>query len=344
MLSGPITDIPLQSLDTRLFENTPVKASNNRPTLSVSILRTDKTSPLISGNKWFKLKYSLLDAQQQGYNTLLSFGGPYSNHLHALAGAGKQYHFKTIGIIRGEEHCSLNSGSLNPTLTDLKTLGMQLYYINRQQYRKKHEPEFIRHLLGRLKTENYLTSNEAVYLIPEGGTNALAIKGTAEIAELIPDNTDYVCVACGTGGTLAGIIHGLNNKHARTKILGFPALKGAQFLEQEINKLLKLLPHSPPTVKAQKNWELVYDYHFGGFGKMTPELAQFIIEFEQKHSIPLDPVYTGKMMYGIVELINNNYFPPHSRILIIHSGGLQGRRGMEAKIKELAGYPGDNIP
>ncbi len=331
MLSDPITDIPLQSLDTCFFDN--------RPTLSVSILRTDKTDPLISGNKWFKLKYSLLDAQQQGYNTLLSFGGPYSNHLHALAGAGKKYHFKTIGIIRGEEH-----SSLNPTLTDLKTLGMQLYYINRRDYRRKHEPEFIRHLLDRLKTENYLTSNEAVYLIPEGGTNALAIKGAAEMAGLIPGNIDYVCVACGTGGTIAGLIHGLNNKHSHIKVMGFPALKGAQFLEQEINKLLKLLPHSAPTAKAQNNWELVYEYHFGGFGKMTPELARFIIEFEQKYSIPLDPVYTGKMMYGIVELINNNYFPPRSRILIIHSGGLQGRRGMEAKIKELAGYPGDNIP
>ncbi len=339
MLSDPITDIPLQSLDTRLFENTQINTSDNSPALCVSILRTDKTDPLISGNKWYKLKYSLQDAQQQGYTTLLSFGGPYSNHLHALAGAGKKHHFKTIGIIRGEEHYPFN-----PTLADLKTLGMQLYYINRKDYRRKHEPEFIRHLLERLQTEHFLSKQESVYVIPEGGTNTLAIKGAAEITELIPNNTDYVCVACGTGGTIAGIIHGLNKKHSHTKVVGFPALKGAQFLEQEINKLLKLPPLSVQTVQTQNNWELVYNYHFGGFGKMTPELARFIIEFEQKHSIPLDPIYTGKMMYGIVELINNNYFPPHSRILIIHSGGLQGRRGMDAKIKELSGYQGENMP
>ncbi len=331
MQSDPITDIPLQALDTRLFKN--------RPALSVSVLRTDKTDPLISGNKWFKLKYNLEDAQQHGCDTLLSFGGPYSNHLHALAGAGKKYHFKTIGIIRGEAHYPLN-----PTLTDLKALGMQLYYINRQDYRKKHEPEFIRQLLARLQTEHYLSKQESVYVIPEGGTNTPAIRGAAEIAELIPDNTNYICVACGTGGTIAGIIHGLNNKESRTKVLGFPALKGAQFLEQDINRLLTSASYRPQSYQDTPPWKLIYDYHFGGFGKMTPELARFIIEFEQKHSIPLDPVYTGKMMYGIVELINNNYFPLHSRILIIHSGGLQGRRGMAARIKQLSEYQEKNIP
>ncbi len=314
MLTDPIKDIPLQHLDATFFNKT-IKDRQ----LSVSILRIDKTDPIISGNKWFKLKYSLLDARQKGIKTLISFGGPYSNHLHALAGAGKKYPFKTIGIIRGEEHLPLN-----PTLMDVQQMGMHLYYINRKDYRSKHKPEFIHLLLDRLRAEHYLGSNEEVYIIPEGGTNALAIQGAAEIVDLIPDTIDYICVACGTGGTMAGIIHGLRQQQKPGRVIGFPALKGAQFLEQEISNLLG---HS------HGFWELIYHYHFGGFGKITPKLARFIIEFEQKYSIPLDPVYTAKMMYGIVELINNNYFPPQSQILIIHSGGLQGRRGMDAQIK-----------
>lgn len=327
MLTNPITDIPLQTLDSAEF---------NQKQVCVSVLRLDQTDPLISGNKWFKLKYNLAQAKQGGFNTLLSFGGAYSNHLHALAAAGKKFNLKTIGVIRGEEHLPLN-----PTLSDARNMGMALYYINRKQYRRKQEPAFINSLLQRLQTQAYLSEQDSVYLVPEGGTNALALQGASEICSYIPADIDYIGVACGTGGTMAGIITGLNNNQYKplynhTNVIGFPALKGARFLQQDIQNLLK--SYSPSAANNQKNhskqWRLVYDYHFGGFGRMTPELARFIIDFEDKYSIPLDPVYTAKMMYGIVDLINNNYFPPYSQILVIHSGGLQGRRGMDAQIKQ----------
>ena len=319
MLTTPVSDIPLQTINSSVFKE---------KRLSVSILRTDLYDPLISGNKWFKLKYNLLAAAEQNIQTLISFGGPYSNHLHALAAAGKKYHLKTIGIIRGEEHLPLN-----PTLADAQTMGMSLFYINRQDYRQKHHPLFIAVLIQQLKAQLLLSEDEAYYLVPEGGTNSLAIKGAAEICSYIPRKTDFICVACGTGGTMAGIIHGLQkNNHSNSKVLGFPALKGAQFLENTINTLLQSYATNIPEQYIQR--EFIYDYHFGGFGRMTTELARFIIEFEKKYSIPLDPVYTAKMMYAIVELINNNYFPPDSQILIIHTGGLQGRRGMDAQIKQ----------
>jgi len=183
------------------------------------------------------------------------------------------------------------------------------------------------------------------YLIPEGGTNDLAIKGASEIASFIPDNTDYVCVPCGTGGTIAGIITGLSKAgQHQTTVLGFPALKGGQFLAQTISTLVQRqqLDHQDLSSQSIKKpltrqiiWKLFYDYHFGGFGKINQSLALFIHEFEKKHQIELDPIYTAKMMYAIVSLAEDNFFPKGSKIVAVHTGGLQGKRGMEQRIQSL---------
>ncbi len=319
MLTKTLT-IPIQKIQHPIF-------IKNK--LILEVLRTDKTDPVISGNKWFKLKYNLIEAKEQGYTTLMSFGGPYSNHLHALATAGKANGFNTIGIIRGEEHLPLN-----PTLSDVTQQGMKLYYINRKMYRNKHTPQVLEQLKQMITKARPFSNSEPYYLVPEGGTNATAIKGAAEIASFIPDNTDFICVPCGTGGTAAGIISGVSSLNSsensqKKTILGFPAMKGGEFLEQTIHSYLSN-DLSPLT-----SWQLLYDWHFGGFGKINKTLALFIEDFEQKYSIDLDPIYTAKMMYAIVSMAKNDYFPEGSKIVVIHTGGLQGKRGMKQKMINL---------
>lgn len=324
MLSRKIT-IPLQRLEHPLF---------TEKELTVDILRTDQTDPLISGNKWFKLKYNLRQAQQQGHHTLLSFGGPYSNHLHALAAAGKALQLNTIGIIRGEAHLPLN-----PTLSDITAQGMKLYYINRQTYRNKHRPEVIAQLKQHIIADDPFHKGDQAgqfYLLPEGGTNQLAVAGVAEIAQFIPAQSHFVCLPCGTGGTMAGVICGLSAAdHTQTnkqiKVLGFPAMKGGQFLSEVINQLLTEQDRPQQPI----SWELIHDWHFGGFGKINITLAKFIENFENNYPLQLDPVYTAKMMYGIVSMAEQNFFPRGSRIVAIHTGGLQGKRGMQEKIQTL---------
>jgi len=295
----------------------------------MQLLRTDKTDPLISGNKWFKLKNNLLEAQKQQQHTLLSFGGAYSNHLHALAAAGKACGFHTIGIIRGEQHLPLN-----PTLADVTAQAMKLYYINRKQYREKHLPEFIEQLKTMLSKDDPFSQRASAgefYLVPEGGTNALAVAGAAEIASFIPSDTDYVCVPCGTGGTIAGIISGLSTLNlTHIKVLGFPAMKGGQFLQTAIEKLLQQQKNS-----RNITWQLFYNWHFGGFARLNQQLALFIHDFETQVSVPLDPVYTAKMMAALLHMADNNFFPPGSKVVALHTGGLQGKRGMAEKYQSL---------
>jgi 1-aminocyclopropane-1-carboxylate deaminase/D-cysteine desulfhydrase-like pyridoxal-dependent ACC family enzyme len=289
--------------------------------IRLSVLRLDAIDPLISGNKWFKLKYNLKQAQALGYQRILSFGGPYSNHLHALAYAGMTYGFKTVGIIRGEEHLPLN-----PTLTDAVSNGMRLYYIKRDDYRNKHTAPVqakIKQLVARDDPQPY-------YLVPEGGTNLAALQGAAEIARIIPEDTDYLCIPCGTGGTLAGILQGLEQAQSAIKVLGFAAMKGGHFLHQDIASLLAL--ENTPVIVS--DWQINCDYHFGGFGKINPQLVDFISDFEKKQGLELDPVYTAKMMYGIVDLLKQNYFTNKSHIVAIHTGGLQGKRGMQAVMRQ----------
>jgi len=262
--------------------------------------------PAISGNKYRKLKYNLLEAKQLNSSVLLTFGGAYSNHIAAVAVAGKEFGFNTIGIIRGEELVGKTAD--NPTLTFAKQQGMRLHFVSRERFRDKTSEAFL--------TELQLMFGD-FYLIPEGGTNKLAVKGCEEILTETDTSYDYICCPVGTGGTISGLI---NSSFPGQKILGFPALKG-DFLREEISKFAR-----------KSNWEIIPDYHFGGYAKINSELISFINTFKSAYKLPLDPIYTGKMMYGIFDLMRQGYFPEGSRILAIHTGGLQGIAGMNAKL------------
>jgi 1-aminocyclopropane-1-carboxylate deaminase len=282
-----------------------IKISNSKP--SLFIRREDLIHPFISGNKFRKLKYNLAQAKAENHHTLLTFGGAFSNHIAATAFAGKEYGFKTIGIIRGDE---LESKILiNPTLKFAQECGMQFKFVTREKYRHKTEADFI---------ESLKYEFGDFYSIPEGGTNEFAVQGCEEI--LTPEDAefDYICCSIGTGGTISGLI---NSLLPHQKVLGFPALKG-DFLNNEIRKFVH-----------KENWELITDYHFGGYGKVNSELIDFINRFYIENQIPLDPIYTGKLVFGVIDLINKNFFPEHSKILLIHTGGLQGIKGMNIKLK-----------
>jgi 1-aminocyclopropane-1-carboxylate deaminase len=272
-----------------------------RNNVSLWIKRDDLLHPIISGNKWRKLKYNLDEALSLGADILISMGGAYSNHLHALAYIGRILKLKTIGIIRGERPYQLTA-----TLEDMQNWGMELRFINRTDYRLYRNNKHSQNLAD-LKPNGYW--------IPEGGANILALKGVAELVNEIEIPFDTLCVGCGTGATLAGLITALSSQKTA---LGFAALKNAAFLDADVQSLLKV---------DYGNWKLFQDYHCGGFAKINPMLLQFINQFEQLSSIPLEPVYTGKMLYGLYDLIGKGYFKPGQRIIAIHTGGLQGKRG-----------------
>ncbi len=274
--------------------------------ISLVIKREDLIHPFVSGNKFRKLKYNLLQAKAENHTTLLTFGGAYSNHIAAVAYAGKENGFQTIGIIRGDELADKIAS--NPTLKFAQECGMQFEFVSREAYRLKTEAAFLEQL-----EEQY----GPFYLVPEGGTNAFAIKGCEEILTNEDTIFDYIGCAIGTGGTISGII---NSALSHQKVLGFPALKG-EFLQDEIRNFVH-----------NDNWELITDYHFGGYAKVNDELIAFINWFFEQTQIPLDPVYTGKMVFGIFDLITKNYFPENSKILLIHTGGLQGIQGMNMKL------------
>lgn len=269
--------------------------------ISLWLKRDDLLHPIISGNKWRKLKYNLTEALSMGADTLISMGGAYSNHLHALAYTGKMLGLKTVGIIRGER-----PESLTPTLLDMESWGMELRYISRSEYRQYRNYKHWHDLPGIAPGQ---------YWLPEGGSNNFALTGIAELVDEIDIHYDTLCVACGTGATLAGLI---NATSVRISVLGFAALKNAGFLHADVQSLLFENLH---------HWDIFLDYHLGGFAKLNSELALFMTEFEQKTSIPLEPVYTGKMLYGIYDLIGKGYFKPGERIIALHTGGLQGKRG-----------------
>lgn len=274
------------------------------------IKREDHIHPYVSGNKWRKLKYNLMEAKKTGFNTLLTFGGAYSNHIYATAAAGKACGFNTIGIIRGEE-----SKNLNYTLNFARQQGMQLHYADRAIYRQKDSQELIDQLNARFGD---------FYLLPEGGSNELAVKGCAEMIRELEEQYDFYCAPCGTGGTLAGIIGGLKGN---SYVVGFPVLKDGEFLSNDISALLKA-----SFQQSWPNWSLLLNYHFGGYAKINQELVAFVQSFYERTRIPLDLIYTGKMMYGVYDLIKLGYFPEGSKVLVIHTGGLQGNKGMEEKL------------
>lgn len=281
--------------------------------VSLFIKREDELHSFISGNKYRKLKYNLIEAAQQNKKTLVTFGGAYSNHIAAVAAAGFEFNFKTIGVIRGDELAhNLNAVlQTNPTLKFASDHKMDFHFVSRSAYRTKTSEEFIDQLHKQFGD---------FYLVPEGGTNSFAVKGCEEILKELDSQYDVICSAIGTGGTISGIINA-SKKHQ--KIIGFPALKG-DFLQHEIKKY----------IVEGKDWSLNTDYSFGGYAKISEELINFINNFKQETNIPLDPVYTGKMLFGIVDLIKKDYFTKGSKILAIHTGGLQGIEGMNTVLRK----------
>ncbi len=268
--------------------------------LELWMKRDDLLHSIISGNKWRKLKFILDHALYSGTDTIISMGGMYSNHLHALAFAGKALGLKTIAYIRGEA-----PAVLTPTLIDLKAWGMELRFISRTDYRQ------LRHYKGYLDLPG-ITPQQ--YWLPEGGAQVLALSGVAELVKEIEIVYDHLCVPCGTGTTLAGLIAATDDQ---VSVLGFAALKNAGFLNKDVNSLLK---------QSKNNWLINLDYHFGGFASTTPELLNFMSDFQAKTTIQLEPIYTGKMMYALYDLIRKGHFSAGQRIIAVHTGGLQGDR------------------
>jgi len=259
------------------------------------------------------MKYNLIEAREKGYDTLLTFGGAYSNHIYAVAAAGENFDFDTIGVIRGEPY-----EKLNPTLSFAKARGMRLHYLSRKDYQQKYSAENIK---------NLEKSYGSFYMLPEGGTNNLAVKGCSEIIDEIDQPFDYITSSCGTGGTLAGIIAGLNGE---SKVIGFSALKGGVFFLDDIKQHIYNYKK-----RIYSNWHIETEFHFGGYARHSSELIKFINTFKREHNIPLDPIYTGKMLFGLFEKVKNGHFKPNTSILAIHTGGLQGISGFNIRFGDL---------
>lgn len=274
----------------------------------VFLRREDLIHPQISGNKYRKLKYQLEAIVKSPTRKIVTFGGAYSNHIAAVALAGKLNNLVTIGIIRGEE--LEKKVATNPTLNYAQQCGMQLRFVSREAYKQKDQPVFIENLQAQLGD---------FHLIPEGGTNTLAVKGCAEILQPEDSQYNYIAVSVGTGGTLAGIAASLQEQQFA---LGFSALKGT-FQKEVVAKHTKT-----------KNYDIIDTYNFNGYAKIDGQLIRFINDFKASYGVLLDPVYTGKMMYGIFDLIEKEYFVENSRILAIHTGGLQGIAGMNQLLKK----------
>jgi 1-aminocyclopropane-1-carboxylate deaminase/D-cysteine desulfhydrase-like pyridoxal-dependent ACC family enzyme len=269
--------------------------------VELHIKRDDLIHPVISGNKWRKLKYTLLYALKNNHQQLISMGGAYSNHLHALAYIGHKLNIKTTGLIRGEQ-----PEEYNQTLTDLKDWGMTLEFISRGDFRE----------LRKKRSHNaQMEKQYNGYWIPEGGATQDALRGVSEIINEINVEFDTLTLACGTGTTLAGLVKAVSDKK---RVIGFSSLKGGGFLEKDVKKLIKN--------NSLTNWSINFDYHFGGFAKTNDELFSFINEFETLNNIPLEPVYNGKMLFGLIDLIKNDSFKKGHKIIAIHTGGLQGNR------------------
>ena len=305
-----LADSPLQRLQSPFLEEANVL---------LYVKRDDLIHPQFGGNKWRKLKYNLIQAREKQFDTLLTFGGAWSNHIYATAAAGKHFGFKTIGFIRGEQHSPLNA-----TLSFAKACGMQLHYLTRAEYRQKNEALFIQNLKQQFGN---------VYILPEGGSNALAIKGCKEIVNEINQQLDrpfdIICCASGTGATLAGLISAIKPTSAKHKswAIGFSALKGGHFLKDDVSQFLNSITTAAD--ESPDNWRIETRFHFGGYAKVNDELIHFMQEFQSQYGFALDAVYTGKMFYGLFNLIQNKTFERGTTIIALHSGGLQGNAGFK---------------
>jgi 1-aminocyclopropane-1-carboxylate deaminase len=285
---------PVHQIKNKLFDEQGLK---------VFIKRDDLIHPIISGNKWRKLKYLLKQAQSENKTHLVTFGGAYSNHLLATAASAAKFGFKSTGIVRGEE---VN----NDTLFLCRLHGMNLLFTDRESYRDK--PALF---------DQYFADDSEAFFIDEGGASALAAKGCSELIDELTEPYDHIFCACGTGTTSAGIINGITQLKLTTQFHPVAALKNGEFLRNEINRFLT----------EQVDYQLHTEYHFGGYGKVTDELIKFIEQFVASTGILIEPVYTGKMLYAIYDLVSKKYFKPGSRILAIHTGGIWGLLGMKDK-------------
>lgn len=293
-----ITHSPLQKIEDNKFKEFGI---------NVFIKRDDLIHPVISGNKFRKLKYNLIEAKKKGLQGVLSLGGAYSNHIHALAYACQQESLKSIGIIRGETHYQDNA-----TLSQARSWGMDLKFVDRATYRLRNTPEFTSQL--RLEYPDYL-------FVPEGGTNKLALQGVAECIDEVyqENNIDYLITPVGSAGTLSGLIQGANKN---TEVLGVATLKQSEYLLEEIESLIS----NSDTTK--KNWRLLADYHDGGYGKFSQTNVEIITQFISQHQIPFEPIYSGKMLIAFLDLLTKGYFKHGSNVVLLHTGGLQGLKGL----------------
>ncbi|MGW5350121.1 1-aminocyclopropane-1-carboxylate deaminase/D-cysteine desulfhydrase [Streptomyces sp. NPDC004031] len=261
--------------------------------------RDDLVHPALPGNKFRKLRPNLAAALEQGHDTLLTFGGAYSNHLRAVAAAGRLLGLRTVGVVRGEE---LAGRPLNPSLARAAADGMELDFTDRAAYRRKDTPELIATLLAR---------HGRAYVLPEGGSNAAAVRGCAELGRELRGAADVVAVACGTGGTLAGLAAGLDDTQ---NALGFPVLRG-DFLDAEVLRLQQAAYGA-----RRGRWRLEPRFHHGGFARSTPELAAFAADFAERHGLAPEPVYVAKMLHGVMTLADEGAFPPGTRVAAVITG------------------------
>lgn len=284
---------PLQALHDNLFTEKEIE---------VWVKRDDLIHPIISGNKWRKLHLNIQAFQNSGKKAIVTFGGAFSNHIAATAFACSHFKIPAIGIIRGEK-----PEQLSHTLLEAEANGMILIFVSRENYKSKNL-DFLDHL------NDY-------YHIPEGGANELGVKGCEEIMNELSDfSFDFVCLPCGTATTISGIVHQLKNTQ---KAIGFSALKG-DFMENELQSLYFKTYQKQP---KNSSFEMINSYHFGGYAKVNQDLKDFAASFFQQHQIELDLVYTAKMFYGFYDLVKNNFFPKGSKIVLVHTGGLQGNKG-----------------
>jgi 1-aminocyclopropane-1-carboxylate deaminase len=287
-------DINLDNISTDKL----LLSSHLEMNVETDVLRLDKIHPLISGNKWFKLQYYLKEAKKENKETIITYGGAWSNHLLATAAACKLFKFSCVGIVRGEE-ISIPSR----VLLKARELGMQLIFINREDYRSGKIPV-------ELKKAN-------CYFIPSGGYGIHGANGAATILDYCKkDGYTHICCASGTGTMTAGLI---KSSALTQRIISISVLKNNYSLAENIEMISE---------KKEKNYELIHDYHFGGFAKQKPELLNFMNDFFRVTEVPSDFVYTGKLFFAINDLIRNRYFPSGSRLLLIHSGGLQGNTSL----------------
>lgn len=291
-----ISNAVIETLNDELFLQKQVR---------LSVLRMDKIHPVVSGNKLFKLYYFLEEAAQSSHKTILSFGGAYSNHLAATAFACRALQLKSIGIVRGEQ-----PAHLSPTLQQCMNDGMQLKFITRQQFAEKENGAF---------TSSLQNEFGDCVIVPEGGYHPSGANGAALIMDIAGcRNYSHICTATGTGTTLAGLLKAAAPSQT---IVVLPVLKGMTDIEERI---AYLTGNKDPF----KNLQLLNDYHFGGYAKKTEALIQFMNKCWQQFHLPLDFVYTAKMLFGIIDRIKDGYFPPGSNILCLHTGGLQGNKSL----------------